>query len=95
MSAGENRGDVVMLVRMWRRTDRKSFPDCPTARTAVMALRARGFHARLEIDPSSSDEEPEHRGDRRRFLVWAVLCGFAPPERLTERIVADVEGSDS
>lgn len=39
----------------------------------------------------SADAEPEHRGDRRRFLVWAVLCGFAKPERLTERIVAELE----
>lgn len=38
-------------------------------------------------------DEPEHRGDRRRFLIWALMLGAAPPERLTERIVAEIEGA--
>lgn len=40
--------------------------------------------------PEQSPEEPEHRSDRRRFLVWGVLAGFVPPERLTERIVDEL-----
>lgn len=37
-------------------------------------------------------EEPEHRNDRRRFLVWALMAGLVPPERVTERILQDVAG---
>jgi hypothetical protein len=35
-------------------------------------------------------EQPEHKGDRRRFLIWALMIGAVPPERVTERIVAEV-----
>jgi hypothetical protein len=28
---------------------------------------------------------------RRRFIVWATMCGYVKPERLTERIVAELE----
>jgi hypothetical protein len=42
-------------------------------------------------DTSPAPAVPEHCRDRRRFLVWAVLSGFAPPERMTERIVAEIE----
>ncbi len=43
--------------------------------------------------PSTNHDQvelPEHRNDRRRFVVWAVLGGFCDPSRLTERIVAEV-----
>jgi hypothetical protein len=36
-------------------------------------------------------EEPEHHNDRRRFLVWALMAGLVPPERVVERIVAEVD----
>lgn len=39
----------------------------------------------------TAQEEPEHRSDRRRFLVWAVLAGYVKPERLTERILDEIE----
>jgi hypothetical protein len=39
---------------------------------------------------STANDEPEHRGDRRRFLIWACMAGFVKPERVTERIVAEV-----
>lgn len=29
--------------------------------------------------------------DRRRFLIWALMAGYVKPERLTERIVAELE----
>lgn len=28
--------------------------------------------------------------DRRRFLIWAAMAGFVGPERVTERILADL-----
>jgi hypothetical protein len=37
-----------------------------------------------------ASEEPEHRGDRRRFLIWAAMLGIVPPERVVERVIADV-----
>ena len=39
----------------------------------------------------SEREEPEHRGDRRRFLMWALMAGFVKPERVTERVVAELQ----
>ena len=35
-------------------------------------------------------EEPEHRGERRRFIVWCAMCGYIGPERLSERILAEL-----
>jgi hypothetical protein len=43
------------------------------------------------LEVSRSAEEPEHRSERRRFLVWALMLGAIPPERVTERVVAEVE----
>lgn len=42
--------------------------------------------------PSDSNTEaPEHNGERRRFLVWALMVGAVRPEAVTERIVAEIE----
>ena len=35
-------------------------------------------------------ETPEHRGDRRRFLIWACMLGAVPPERVTERVLEEL-----
>jgi hypothetical protein len=32
-------------------------------------------------------------GNRRRFLIWAAMAGFVGPERVTERILADLDES--
>jgi len=45
------------------------------------------------IDSNNTPELPEHNGDRKRFLIWAAMAGFIPPERVVERIVADVEAT--
>lgn len=47
----------------------------------------------IERPAVEQGDEPEHRGDRRRFLVWALMLGAVPPERVVERIVAEVEES--
>jgi len=39
-------------------------------------------------------ELPEHRNDRRRFIVWAVLAGYAAPARLTEAVLNEVVNSE-
>ena len=59
-------------------------------------LRKHGFYAQIrrhevDDDPPKQPEQPEHGNDRRRFIAWDVMCGFANPERLTERIVAEVD----
>lgn len=28
--------------------------------------------------------------DRRKFLIWAAMCGCVGPERVTERILAEL-----
>ena len=38
-----------------------------------------------------NDIVPQAFRSRRAFLVWAVACGFVKPDRLTERIVDDLE----
>ena len=35
-------------------------------------------------------EQPEHRGDWRRFLIWALMLGVLPPVRVVERILAEI-----
>ena len=47
------------------------------------------------IDLQPQQEAPEHRCDRRRFLVWALMAGYVKPERMTERIVAEIEGTEA
>jgi hypothetical protein len=54
----------------------------------------------MNIDLLLIDPEPEQREPTRpeftswhAFIVWAVMRGHAPPERLTESILADVEGA--
>jgi len=29
--------------------------------------------------------------DRRKFLIWACMAGFVGPERVVERILAEIE----
>jgi hypothetical protein len=33
---------------------------------------------------------PQFR-DRRAFLIWACMIGVVPPERVVERVVAEIE----
>jgi hypothetical protein len=39
-------------------------------------------------------EPPEHRNDRRRFLIWALMAGYTKPERIVERIVGEIEAGE-
>jgi hypothetical protein len=34
---------------------------------------------------------PQFR-NRRAFLVWALMCGYTKPERVVERVIAELEG---
>jgi hypothetical protein len=52
--------------------------------------RATGNYARRTIDQQRDEEQPEHRGDRRRFLIWALMIGATTPDRVVARVVADV-----
>ena len=36
--------------------------------------------------PSARAEEPEHRSDRRRFLIWALMIGATMYHRAAQRI---------
>ena len=49
--------------------------------------------AEQQTNANRSTEEPEHRSDRRRFLIWACMAGLIGPERVTERILAEVADS--
>jgi len=49
--------------------------------------------ARPVPDPVAPPADaPEHHNDRRAFLVWALMLGAIPPERVAERVLADLEG---
>ena len=68
--------------KVWDRYDSR---DC--AESVAGTLRHHGFWCQVR----RVEDDPEHRGDRRRFLVWAIMAGFAQPERMTERILAEIE----
>jgi hypothetical protein len=40
---------------------------------------------------ATTGEVPEHRNNRRRFLIYALMAGLVPPERVVERVVAEVD----
>jgi hypothetical protein len=42
-----------------------------------------------ELEPL--EEQPEHQGEWHRFLIYALMAGLIRPERVVERIVADLE----
>jgi hypothetical protein len=46
-----------------------------------------------EAKHSTIVEQPEHRGERRRFLIWALMLGVIPPQRVVARVVADAAES--
>jgi len=46
-------------------------------------------------DPRLPDDGPEHCNDRRRFLVWAVMLGATSPERMTERVLEDLNRDEN
>ena len=62
------------------------------ARAGATASRATGQRKDGHRTRAANDEqeEPEHRNDRRRFLIWALMIGAVPPQRVTERVVAEV-----
>jgi hypothetical protein len=85
-------GRLLVTVRTWRKTEATRFDDYASARDAVIKARSQGYDARLKTEGEQpTNEEPEHRGDRRRFIVWAVLGGFAGSDTLTERIVSEIK----
>lgn len=47
-----------------------------------------------KLDPDDQPEPPElpQFRNRRAFLIWALMIGAVPPQRVVERIVAEVEG---
>jgi hypothetical protein len=65
------------------------------ADAVVATLQRVGCAANVEETLAAEGELPEHRSERRRFIVWAVLAGFAKPERLTEAVVREIEGRAS
>ena len=64
-----------------------TYRDPVEAHRVAQQLRVHGMDAAVErVD----DEQPEHNGDRRRFLVWALMLGAVPPERVVERVIAEI-----
>ena len=62
------------------------------AESVAATLRHHGFFVQVHrVDDDAQVEAPEHDNDRRKFLVWALMLGAVPPERVVERIVAEVE----
>ncbi len=82
--------------RRWRVTIRGrrirtfgEYADGAEAHRIAERLRKHGFEAKAE--PVEDGQAPEHNSDRRRFLTWCVMLGVVPPERMTERVVAELE----
>ena len=51
------------------------------------ALRRVGCPAEIE---ERCAEQPEFGTSRRAFLIYALACGLVKPERVTERVVAEL-----
>jgi hypothetical protein len=45
----------------------------------------------MSDDATLPQEEPEHHGEPHAFLAWCVMLGVARPERMVERVLAEVE----
>ena len=84
----------VVVIRGTRRREWGRYLTFAEADDQARALAKHGFDAHVETD-DAEPEAPEHNGERRRFLCWAVMCGFAKPERLTERVLQDVAESEA
>lgn len=46
----------------------------------------------LEVkqESASTADSTSPFANRRRFLIWALMIGAVPPERVTERILAEL-----
>ena len=54
---------------------------------------ARGAEDAQQIErhaKGTMPEAPKHRGERRAFLIWALMIGAVPPARVVERVVGEV-----
>jgi hypothetical protein len=72
----------------------KGPPDVKTPRLATEALSEQQQQASSKHSDNgaiSQRETPEHHSDRRRFLIWSLMCGFVEPKRVVDRIFAEVE----
>ena len=82
--------------RRWRVTIRgrriqtwSTYDSDVEAHRVVQKLRQHGFDAEAVCD-DDPPEAPEHRNERRAFLVWACMLGAVPPERIVERVLEDI-----
>jgi hypothetical protein len=50
----------------------------------------RNINARAAHDTATPAEPPDHRNDRRRFLILALMARLVPSERVPERIVGEM-----
>jgi hypothetical protein len=64
----------------------------PRAGGALQSDNGRTASADRNAVDQRAQEQPEHRSERRRFLIWALMIGAVPPERVVERVVREVEG---
>jgi hypothetical protein len=61
--------------------------DCAPTRGDARDTQTLGVPSAPDPDAAA---QPQFR-NRRAFVVWAVQHGFAPPQRLTECILAEIE----
>lgn len=57
----------------------------------VEAAKLRVHKMFAQVRRVDDAEQAEHNGERRRFLIWACMLGATPPQRVVDRIVAEVE----
>jgi hypothetical protein len=83
---------AARLAMVWSRAKVREIPG-PADEVQGPGMRAMTapFRPALEL-PS---EAPEHHNDRRRFLIWALMVGAVKPERVVERVLAEMEGDDA
>jgi hypothetical protein len=66
----------------------------PTNDCAASLAGARGADDPKQVEQRGNviaDADPPQFRNRRAFLIWACMIGVVPPERVVERVVAEVE----
>jgi hypothetical protein len=68
-------------------------PDAP--KNKALGVEPRASEEQLHDNTNRTDsgvcsQEEGQYSSRRRFLIWACMAGYVGPERVTERILAEL-----
>ncbi len=82
---------ALFVVRVTRPSGPSTIASAHLTREAAEAVAARLAKLGLHAQVGMVAEQPEHRNDRRRFLIWCLMVGAVKPDVVTTRIVDEIE----